>query len=132
MLIAGATAILCGVLGLTSWRLFDTREMAIASAYQVSQNLASTLEVEIRRDLDTYTLSLQAVADGLKLPEIETLSPNLRDAILFDNSSHAPQYGSMLVIDAQGKLKLSSTARLPADSDMSDREFFAKHRDDPD
>ena len=132
MLIVGAAAILCGVLGLTSWRLFDTREMAIASAYQVSQNLASTLEVEIRRDLETYALSLQAVVDGLKMPEIETLSPKLRDAILFDNSSHAPQYGSILVIDEHGRLKLSSTARLESGSDFTDRDFFARHRDDPD
>jgi PAS domain S-box-containing protein len=132
MLIVGAAAILCGVLGLTSWRLFDTREMAIDSAYQVSQNLASTLEVEIRRDLETYTLSLQAVAEGLKMPEIDTLSPTLRDAILFDNSSHAPQYGSILVLDENGKLKLSSTARLAQGYDLSDRGFFQMHRDNPD
>ena len=60
------------------------------------------------------------------------LSPKLRDAILFDNSSHAPQYGSILVIDENGKLKLSSTARLAPGSDFSDRDFFARHRDDPD
>jgi len=132
ILITGAAAILCGAIGLTSWRLFDTREMAIDAAYQVSQNLASTLEVEIRRDLETYTLSLQAVVDGLKLPEIDTLSPKLRDAILFDNSSHAPQYGSILVIDKHGTLKLSSTARLEPGTDFSDRDFFTMHRDDPD
>jgi len=132
ILVIGAAAILCGIIGLTSWRLFDTREMAIDSAYQVSQNLASTLEVEIRRDLETYALSLQAVADGLKMPEIDTLSPKLRDAILFDNSSHAPQYGSILVIDEHGKLKLSSTARLPPGYDLSDRDFFKTHRDNPD
>jgi PAS domain S-box-containing protein len=132
ILIVGAAAILCGAIGLTSWRLFDTREMAIDAAYQVSQNLASTLEVEIRRDLETYALSLQAVVDGLKMPEIGTLTPKLRDAILFDNSSHAPQYGSILVIDEHGALKLSSTARLEAGTDFSDRDFFTMHRDDPD
>jgi len=132
ILIVGAAAILFGVLGLTSWRLFDTREMAIESAYQVSQNLVSTLEVEIRRDLDTYALSLQAVAEGLKLPEIATLSPRLRNAILFDNSSHAPQYGSILVLDENGKLKLNSTARIAPDTDFSDRDFFTMHRDNPD
>jgi PAS domain S-box-containing protein len=132
ILIVGGAAILCGVIGLTSWRLFDTRKMSIDSAYQVSQNLASTLEVEIRRDLETYALSLQAVAYGLKMPEIDTLSPTLRDALLFDNSSHAPQYGSILVIDAHGKLSLSSTARLAPGYDFSDRDFFGMHRDNPD
>ena len=132
MLIVGAAAILCGVLGLTSWRLLDTREMAIESAYQVSHNLASTLEVEIRRDLETYALSLQAVAEGLNMPEIETLSPRLRDAVLFDNSARAPQYGSILVLDERGKLKLSSTARLPTGYDFVGRDFFEIHRDNPD
>jgi PAS domain S-box-containing protein len=132
ILIAGAAAILCGVLGLTGWRLLDTREMAVESAYQVSQSLASTLEVEIRRDLETYALSLQAVADGLKMPEIAKLSPKLRDAILFDNSSHAPQYGSILVLDEHGRLKLNSTARLAPNTDFSERGFFKLHRDNPD
>jgi PAS domain S-box-containing protein len=132
MLIVAAAAVVCGALALTSWRLFDTREMAIDTAYQVSQNLASTLEVEIRRDLETYELSLQAVADGLKMPEIGALSPKLRDAILFDNSSRAPQYGSMLVIDERGKVKLSSTRRLTPNYDLSDRDFFKAHRNNPD
>jgi PAS domain S-box-containing protein len=66
------------------------------------------------------------------MPEIDTLSPKLRDALLFDNSSHAPQYGSILVIDENARLKLSSTARLPLGYDFSDRDFFQMHRDNPD
>jgi PAS domain S-box-containing protein len=132
IMLAGAAAILCGVIGLTSWRLLDTRAMAIASAYQSSDNLAATLELEIRRDLETYALSLQAVVDGLKMPEIASLSPKLRDAILFDNSSHAPQYGSILVIDATGRLKLNSTPRIAPGYDLSDRDFFIAHRKSPD
>ncbi|HEX4192929.1 MAG TPA: response regulator [Stellaceae bacterium] len=132
MLVVAAAAILLGVLGLTSWRLMDSRAMAIDSAYQGAQNLASTLEVEIRRDLETYALSLQAVAEGLQLPELQTLSPKLRNLLLFDNSSHAPQYGSILVLDENGKLKLASTGRLQPGTDFSDREFFTRHRNNPD
>ncbi len=132
MLVIGAAAIILGVLGLTGCRLLGTRARAIESAYLVSQNLSSTLEVEIRRDFETYALSLQAVAGRLKMPELATLSPKLRDALLFDSSSHAPQYGSTLVIDEDGKLKLSSTARLPINYDFSDRDFFMMHRDNPD
>jgi PAS domain S-box-containing protein len=131
-LVVGAAAIIFGVLGLTGWRLLDTRSMAMKGAYQVSQNLSSTLEVEIRRDLETYMLSLQGVANGLNMPELATLSPKLRAAVLFDNSARAPQYGSILVIDEKGRLKLSSTARLPTDYDFGDRDFFLMHRDNPD
>jgi PAS domain S-box-containing protein len=132
MLVVAAAAILLGVLGLTSWRLLDTRAMAIESAYQGSQNLASTLEVEIRRDLETYALSLEAVAEGLQLPDLDRLSPKLRDLLLFDNSSHAPQYGSILVLDENGRVKLASTARLPPGTDFSNRDFFMRHRNNPD
>lgn len=131
VLIAGAAAILLGVIGLTSWRLLDTRELAFANAYQVSENLASTLGLEIQRDLETYALSLGAVVDGLKLPEINSLSPTLRDALLFDSSSRAPQFGSILVIGADGKLKIDSTDRLPIGLDFSNRSFFSSHRYDP-
>ena len=131
-LIAGATAILLGVIGLTGWRLLDTRAQVIDNAYQVSDDLASTLEIELRRDLETYALSLQAVVSGLAMPELASLSPNVRDALLFDSSSHAPQFGSILVIDEHGKLMLSSTARLPSGTDFSDRDFFIATRDSTD
>ena len=117
-----------GVIGLTSWRLLDTRDLAMANAFQVSDNLASTLGIEIQRDLETYELSLQAVSDGLNLPEIDTLSPKIRDALLFDNSSRAPQFASILVIDANGKLKIDSTSRLPVGFDFTHRNFFSSHR----
>jgi PAS domain S-box-containing protein len=130
-LIAGAAAILLGIIGLTSWRLLDTRELAFANAFQVSENLASTLGLEIQRDLDTYALSLDAVVDGLNLREINSLSPAVRDALLFDRSSRAPQFGSIMVIDANGKLKIDSTSRLPIGTDFAQRSFFTSHRDDP-
>ena len=130
--IAGAVAVLAGVVGLIGWRLLDTRSETVASAFQVSDNLASTLEIEIRRDLETYALSLQAVVDGLNLPEVAHLSPGLRDAILFDNSSRAPQFGSILVLDEHGKLKINSTNRIPLGTDFSDRGFFKQHRNNPD
>ena len=36
------------------------------------------------------------------------------------------------MIDEKGRLKLSSTARLPPDYDFGDRDFFLMHRDNPD
>jgi PAS domain S-box-containing protein len=128
ILIAGATVILFGVIGLTGWRLVDTRDLAISNAFQVSDNLAATLGTEIQRDLETYALSLQAVIDGLNEPEIGTVSPTLRDAILFDHSSRAPQFASMLVIGADGKLEIDSTNRLPLGTDFTNRSFFSSHR----
>jgi PAS domain S-box-containing protein len=129
--LAGAAVILFGVIGLTGWHLLDSRTQAISSAFQASDNLAGTFEIELRRDLETYALSLQAVIDGLKMPDVMRLNPQLRDAILFDNSSRAPQFGSILVIDEKGKLKISSTSRLPPGTDFSDRDFFRAHRDHP-
>ncbi|HLI20852.1 MAG TPA: ATP-binding protein [Stellaceae bacterium] len=128
LLIAGATAILFGVIGLTGWRLMDTRDVAIANAFQVSENLVATLSTEIQRDLETYALSLQAVVDGLKMPEIDALRPQLRDALLFDNSSRAPQFASILVLDKNGKLEIDSTGRLPPGTDFSQSTFFTAHR----
>jgi PAS domain S-box-containing protein len=130
--LAGAAVILLAVIGPTGWRLLDTRAQAISGAFQVSDNLAATFEIELRRDLETYALSLQAVVDGLKMPEVMRLSPQLRAAILFDNSSRAPQFGSILVLDEKGKLKLNSTGRVSPGTDFSDRVFFISHRDSPD
>ena len=58
--------------------------MAIEAPIRSRRTSSSTLEVEIRRDLETYVLSLQGVANRLKMPELDTLSPKLRAAVLFE------------------------------------------------
>ena len=119
-------------MGLTGWRLLDTRQLAVVNAFQVSENLATTLQLDLRRDLETYALSLQAVVDGLNMPEIDTLNPTVRDGLLFDSSSRAPQFGSILIVDENGKLKQDSLGLIKPGADLSHRSFFIAHRDNPD
>ncbi len=125
----GLFAVIAGVIGVTAWMLADARQTSLEPAYQSSENLASTIELDARRTIETYDLSLKAVIAGLDMPEIATLTPQIRDAILFDQSARAPQFGGIVVIDEAGKVTLSSSTQIKLGTDYKDRDFFSAQRD---
>ncbi len=132
IIVIGALAAVICTIALTGWVLWDSRQTAVSDAFRDSENLATALEVEIRHDIETYDLSLTAVLDGLSLPETATVSPVIRDYILFDHSARAPQYGSIFVLDRHGDLKIDSRGRTPARTNFNQRDFFTAQRDNGD
>lgn len=76
----------------------DTDRRDHEQARAVAANLIASIQSEITRNIELYDLSLQAVADGLKLPELERVDPVLRQIILFDRSATARELGSTLVL----------------------------------
>ncbi|MGL3214559.1 hypothetical protein [Bradyrhizobium sp. BR 1433] len=71
-------------------------------AKQGATNLVASIASEIDRNIDLYDLSLQAVADGVKLQELGKISPELRQVVLFDRAATAKDLGSILVLNAAG------------------------------
>jgi hypothetical protein len=82
----GATLVL-GVLGLTGWVALDARQSALDHAVQTSENLVAAMSHDIERNIESLDLSLHAVIDGLRFAEITSVSPELRNSILFDRSA---------------------------------------------
>ncbi|PLQ00345.1 sensor domain-containing diguanylate cyclase [Cupriavidus pauculus] len=111
--------------------LYQMRRDAIDNARQASENLSLTLERAIARNLQTYELSMHAVIDGMKDPEIMSLSPALRNLVLFDRSISAEDLGSMLATDDKGNLVLDSRSTPPRPVSVSDRDYFIVHKQDP-
>src|SRR5262249_54999147 len=72
--------------------------------------------------------SLQGVINNLKHPEIDRLSPELRQLVLFGPSAAASHFGSILVIDETGRLRYDSRNPAAANADMSDRDYFRIHQ----
>src|ERR1700750_707964 len=63
--------------------MLDMRRGEEALARQTLENLATTIEADISRNVDIYDLSLRAVAANMLLPEIWTASKAIRQLILF-------------------------------------------------
>jgi diguanylate cyclase (GGDEF)-like protein len=109
--------------------LFENARHDYARAATAAENVIATIDAEITRNFELYDLSLQGVVEGLRSPEIASVSPALRQQILFDRAATAKYLGSIFVLDRTGDLILDSRSTEPQRSNHADREYFqiAKH-----
>ncbi|MGN7981696.1 sensor domain-containing diguanylate cyclase [Burkholderia sp. 22313] len=122
----------CALMGLCVLQLFQSRNDALERASETSRNLGLIAERDIQRNFELYDLSLQAVIEGLKRPDVMNAPASLRRAVLFDNAMTAEFLGSVLVLDAAGNIVLDSANDVPRHGNFADRKYFTVHRDNPD
>jgi hypothetical protein len=111
--------------------MLDMRRGEEALARQTLENLATTIEADISRNIEIYDLSLKAVANNMLLPEIGTVSKSTRQLILFDHATTAKHFGAIQVLDADGKLSIDASTLDPLPENRSDEDYFKIHRDNP-
>src|SRR5258708_1402418 len=114
------SAICGGVLWTMGERDFEHNRMAAA-------NLGASIASEINRNIELYDLSLQAGVDGIKLPEINKIAPELRQVVLFDRAATAKDMGSILVLDVSGTVTLDSRSLAPTERNFTGSDFFQAH-----
>lgn len=131
-IIVGALLIACFMVSLCGVILFESRNDALERATENSRNIALIAERDIERNFELYSLSLQAVIDGVRDPHIMALPSHVRRAALFDRAASASYLGSILVLDAKGDVVLDSLTDTPPKSNFSDRAYFTAQRDRPD
>jgi signal transduction histidine kinase len=133
MLFAGAALVAAGLVALVLWMTWDAYRLAWERATQASANLTATLANDIKRNIESYDLSLQAVIAGLRFRETASLSREMRDALLFDQAASAPQFGALRVTDAGGRVVLDSRVDSlgppPAAATLAGRDVFDALRD---
>ncbi|UWU93930.1 diguanylate cyclase [Bradyrhizobium sp. CB1015] len=112
--------------------MLDMRRGEEALARQTLENLATTIESDVSRNVEIYDLSLKAVASNMLLPELATVSKPIRHLILFDHATTARHFGAIQVFDAEGRLTIDASTLDPLPEDRSDEDYFRVHRDNPD
>lgn len=131
ILVAGSLTIALGLCGIGASFLLEMRHAQLEQARLASTNIVTTVSSEIARNIEIYDLSLHAVMDGLKHPEINRVSKEIRQLVLFDRAATAEHLGNIRVLDETGRLILDSRSiELPA-IDLSDREYFLAHKLNP-
>ncbi|AJE99937.1 GGDEF domain-containing protein [Pandoraea apista] len=125
-------ALWAGVVALCGWVAWQSYADAVQLATQSSRNLLLVIERDVVRTITSYDLSLQAVIQGAKDADTMSLPPRLRDRILFDNSATAQYFGSIVLLDANGRV-LADSAHMGATptADFSDRAAYLKHKANP-
>ena len=101
-------------------------------ARQALENLASSIDADIGRNVELYDLSLRDVATDMQLPEINQVSRPIRQLILFDHAATAKHFGVIQVFDAAGRLTVDASTLDPIPEDRSDEEYFKIHLQNPD
>jgi diguanylate cyclase (GGDEF)-like protein len=131
LLIASSVATVIGFSAICASVMIDMRHGEEELARQTMENLASSIDSEISRNIELYDLSLRAVAGNMVAPEIKSVSKAIRHLILFDHAATAKHFGAIQVFDADGRLAIDASTLDPPPDDRSDEEFFQVHRDQP-
>jgi diguanylate cyclase (GGDEF)-like protein len=116
----GFSAVCGGVLWTMGEHDFEHNRAAAA-------NLVASIASEIERNIELYDLSLLAVVDGLRWPEIKKISPEMRQVILFDRAATAKDMGSIQVLDANGNVTIDSRSLVAPTQNYAERDFFQVH-----
>jgi diguanylate cyclase (GGDEF)-like protein len=130
-LIVSSILLALGLWSLGAVLLWTMRENDLAKAVQASDNMVSTMSVDIARNLEMFDLSLQAVVDNLNHPGVESVSKDIRQMILFDRAATAKYLSSIKVLDKDGQITIDSRTLTPPVRDYSTRDYFLVHRQDP-
>lgn len=132
LLIASSVATVIGFSAICASVMLDMRHGEEELARQTLENLASSIDAELSRNVEIYDLSLRAVASKMVMPEIRQVSGPVRHLILFDHAATARHFGAIQVFDAEGRLIVDSSTLDPLPENRADEEYFTVHRDSPD
>ncbi len=113
-----------GFSGIFATVLWDSRDRDREQASHAAANVIATISSDIERNLELYDLSLQAVVDGMKLPALAHIDPELRQLVLFDRAATARDMGSIFVLDKGGTVILDSRTLTPRPENYRNSDFF--------
>ncbi|NTZ06610.1 sensor domain-containing diguanylate cyclase [Burkholderia metallica] len=126
LLIALILLLLCGIV------LYEGRIDARDRSRSMQQNLALMASWDIERNIEIYSLSLQAVVEGENDPEVTRLPMPLRRQVLFDRATTAKYLGGIYVLDANGDISVDGKSDVPRKANFGNEPYFTVHRDHPD
>ncbi|WJR77636.1 diguanylate cyclase [Bradyrhizobium sp. NP1] len=132
LLIASSVVTVIGFSAICANVMLNMRHGEEELARQTLENLASSIDADISRNVEIYDLSLRAVASSMVMPEIASVSKPVRQLILFDHAATAKHFGAIQVFDAEGRLAIDASTLDPLPENRGDEEYFKVHRDHPD
>src|ERR1700724_2592718 len=132
LLIVSSVVTVIGFSAICASVLLDMRRHEGGLARQTLENLASSIDDEISRNNELYSLLLRGVQTNRVIREIKGVGKPIRHLILFDHAATAKHFGAIQVFDAEGRLTADASTLDPVPDNRSDEEYFRVHRDRPD
>src|SRR6201992_4158627 len=89
LLIISSVVTVLGFSAICASVMFDMRHGEEELARQTLENLASSIDADISRNIEVYDLALRAVASHMVMPELKDVPKTIRHLILFDHAASA-------------------------------------------
>ena len=115
------------VLGVMAWKAIDAKKATLASGSADIQNLAHSLAEHASHTIQAVDIAMAGMVDLLKYRDPE---PDRFNKYLAETAKTLPQLRGIGVADAKGNWTYSSFPETPRHN-VSDRGYFAYHRDTP-
>jgi diguanylate cyclase (GGDEF)-like protein/PAS domain S-box-containing protein len=116
------------VLGLMAWKALDAKKTTLASGSADIQNLVHSLSEHASHTIQAVDIAMAGMVDLLKYRNPE---PDRFNRYLAETAKSLPQLRGFGVADADGNWSYSSLPETPRHN-VTDRSYFAYHRDTPD
>ena len=116
------------VLGVMAWKALDAKRATLASGSADIQNLVHSLSEHAAHTIQAVDIAIAGMVDLLKYRDPE---PDRFNRYLAETAKTLPQLRGIGVADAKGNWSYSSLPEQPRHN-VSDRSYFAYHRDTPD
>lgn len=130
IVLLGLSVVVCLTL-LGGYLIRDIRNTAWSQATRNATNLLVLLEEGVGRNVRQYDAWLQAMAARANRPDLAALSPELRRLIMLDPSGSATGLDVYTLVDASGRVILSSDDRSDAWPYAAGIPNFETHRAEP-
>src|SRR3981081_1853996 len=95
LLIVSSVATVIGFSAICASVMIDMRRGEEELARQTLENLASSIDSGISRNIELYDLSLRAVVSKMVMPELKSVRKPIRHLILFDHAATAKHFGAI-------------------------------------
>ncbi|MEH2528516.1 cache domain-containing protein [Bradyrhizobium sp. AZCC 2176] len=116
------------VLGVMAWKALDAKKATLASGSADIQNLVHSLAEHASHTIQAVDIAMAGMVDLLKYRDPE---PDRFNKYLAETAKTLPQLRGIGVADANGNWTYSSFPETPRHN-VSERNYFAHHRDTPD
>ncbi|MFM0501383.1 sensor domain-containing diguanylate cyclase [Paraburkholderia caffeinilytica] len=116
---------------LTFVALYNSRQDEFNHAMENSRNLVAIISSDLARSVTLYDLSLRSAVTDAERPETWTLSPYLRQRVLFDRGLGSPISVDAYIVDAQGHVKASLSGNTYPGLSFAHRDYFTVQQNNP-
>lgn len=127
VLVALMVAALVAICAVAVLMMIESRRDVGRGVAVSAGNLAAAVAHDVDRNIELLDLSLQSAAKGWGNLEVQSLSPSLRDMVLFDSSSSAQDVGPVFILDETGTVRAASKPEVAVGVSFGDRDYFRVH-----